>query len=136
MPGNINRAGAYHCKPNVILVEKSDQLTDSISWMSLKVITEYTTQPFKPSMPLVKTLHTKAYLIFLDQPWRRFVLALSIAKQELRVHFYDRSGTSISPAFNIDTNPGRLVAILASVMFGSWVGIGFDPTINVRPIQP
>ena len=83
MPGNINCAGAYHHKPDVILVEKSDQLTDSISWMSPKVIAEYTTQPFKPSMPLVKTLHTKAYLIFLDQPWRHFVLALSIAKQEL-----------------------------------------------------
>ena len=136
MPGNIDHAGAYHCKPDVILIEKSDQLTDSISWMSPKVITEYMTQPFKPSMPLVKTLHTKAYLIFLNQPWRRFVLALSIAKQELRVHFYDCSGTSISPTFNIDTNPGRLVAILASVMFGSQVSIGFDPTVNVRPIQP
>ena len=136
MPGNIDHAGAYHHKFNVILIEKSDQLTNSISWMSLKVITEYMTQPFKPSMPLMKTLHTKAYLIFLDQPWRCFILALSIAKQELRVHFYDHSGTSISPTFNINTNPGCLVTILTSVMFGSWVSRGFDPTINVRPIQP
>ena len=136
MPGNVEGAGAYHRKPDIILVEKSDQLNDSISWMSPKVIAEHTNQSFKPSLPLVKTIHTKAYLIFLDQPWRRFVLALSIAKKELRVHFYNRSGTSISPAFNIETDPGRLVAILASVMFGSQVCIGFDPTINVRPVRP
>ena len=136
MPGNVDGAGAFHRKPDIILVETSDQPTDSISWMSPQVIAEYTAQSFKPSMSLVKTIHTKAYLIFLDQPWRRYVLALSIAKQELRVHFYDRSGTSISPAFNIETNPGCLVAILASVMFGSRVGIGFDPTINVKPVHP
>ena len=136
MPGTVDGAGAYHRKPNIILVEKSDQLNDSISWMSPKVIAEHTSQPFKPSLPLVKTIHTKAYLIFLDQPWRRFVLALSIAKKELRVHFYDRSGNSVSPAFNIETDPGRLVAILASVMFGSRICVGFDPTINVRPVRP
>ena len=136
MPGNVDGAGAYHHKPDIILVEKSDQLADSISWMSPKVLAEHTTQAFKLSMPLVKTIHTKAYLIFLDQPWRRFVLALSIVKQDLRVHFYDHSGASISPAFNIETSPGRLVAILASVMFGSRDSIGFDPTIIVRPTQP
>ena len=134
MPGNIDGAGAYHCKPDIILIEKSDQVTNSISWMSPTVIAEHS-QSFKPSLPLVKTIHMKVYLIFLDQPWRHFVLALSIAKKELQVHFYDHSGTSISPAFNIETDPGHLVTILASVMFGSWVCIGFNPTINVRPVQ-
>ena len=83
MPGNVDGAGAFHRKPDIILVKTSDQPTDSISWMSLQVIVEYTAQSFKPSMSLVKTIHTKVYLIFLDQPWRRYVLALSIAKQEL-----------------------------------------------------
>ena len=67
----------------------TDTLTDCISWMSPKVLAECTNQAWKPSIPLVKTLHTKAYLVLLDQPWRRFVLAVSIVKQDIRVHFYD-----------------------------------------------
>lgn len=136
MPGNVDGAGAFHRKPDLILVEKSDALTDSISWMSPKVIAECTSQAWKPSLALVKTLHTKAYLVLLNQPWRRFVLALSIVKQDIRVHFYDHSGCSVSPAFNIHSNPRAFVTILAAVMFGSRLCIGFDPTITVKPVRP
>ena len=104
--------------------------------MSPKVIAKYSSQVWSPSSRLTKTLHTKAYLVFLDQPWRRFVLALSIAGEQLRVHFYDRSGCSISPAFNIYHNPTAVVAILAIVMFGPRLCIGFDPTVIVRPTYP
>ncbi|KIM60157.1 hypothetical protein SCLCIDRAFT_79973, partial [Scleroderma citrinum Foug A] len=89
-----------------------------------------------PSSCLTKTLHTKVYLVFLDQPWRHFVLALSIVGEQLRVHFYDRSGCSISPAFNIYHNPTAVVAILATIMFGPHLCIGFDPTVIVTPIYP
>ena len=136
MPGTVEGAGAFHRKPDLILVEKSDALTDCISWMSPKVLAECTNQAWKPSIPLVKTLHTKAYLVLLDQPWRRFVLAVSIMKQDIRVHFYDRSGCSVSPAFNIHSNPHIFVTILVAIMFESRVCIGFDPTITVRPVQP
>ncbi|KAI6003152.1 hypothetical protein EDD15DRAFT_2361051 [Pisolithus albus] len=136
MPGTADGAGAYNRKPDMILVEKSDPPSDSISWMSPKVIAEYSSQAWKPSTRLQKTLHTKAYLVFLDQPWRRFVLGLSVAKQQMRVHFYDRSGCSISPPFDIHSNPHTLVAILTAVMFGPRQCVGFDPTVNVWPILP
>jgi len=102
--------------------------------MSPKVIAEYSSQVWTPSSRLTKTLHTKAYLVFLDQPWRRFVLALSIMGEQLRVHFYDRSGCSISPPFDIHCNPSNLVTILTTVMFGPRLCIGFDPTVIVRPV--
>jgi len=138
MPGNVEGAGTFHHKPDLILIEKSDALTDTISWMSPKVIAKYTSQVWKPSIALVKTLHTKAYLVLvlLDQPWRWFVLALSIMKQDIRIHFYDRSGCSVSPAFNIHSNPHAFITILAAVMFGSRLCIGFDPTITVKPVRP
>jgi len=136
MPGNADGAGAYCRKPDIILIEKADTPTDSISWMSPKVIAECTNQAWKPSMPLMKTLHTKAYLVFLDQPWRCFVLALSIVKEKMRVHFYDRSGGSVSPPINIQHDPRAFVAVLATIMFSSPLCIGFDPTITVRPVQP
>ncbi|KAI6023116.1 hypothetical protein BKA83DRAFT_4125790 [Pisolithus microcarpus] len=37
---------------------------------------------------------------------------------------------SISPLFNIDSNPKAFVAILAAVMFGPHQCIGFDPTLT------
>ncbi|KIK20988.1 hypothetical protein PISMIDRAFT_104836, partial [Pisolithus microcarpus 441] len=140
MPGTVDGAGAYHCKPDLILVESIHGLnylpSDSISWMSPKVITKYTGQTWKSSYCLQKTLHTKAYLVLLDQPWRQFVLGLSIVRQQMHVHFYDHSSCSISPLFNIDSNPKAFVAILAAVMFGPHQCIGFDPTLTVRPILP
>jgi len=136
MPGNADGTGAYCCKPDIILIEKADTPTDSILWMSPKVIAECTNQAWKPSMPLMKTLHTKAYLVFLNQPWRHFVLALSIVKEEMCVHFYNHSGGSVSPPINIQCNPRAFVSVLATIMFSSQLCIGFDPTITVRPVQP
>jgi len=104
--------------------------------MSPKVITEYSSQGWTPSTRLTKTLHTKAYLVFLDQPWRRFVLGMLIAKQQMRMHFYDRSGCSISPPFDVHSDPAAFVAVLAAVMFGSRPCIGFDPTMTVKPVYP
>ena len=136
MPGNPDGTSAFHRKPDLILIDTSDVVVDSLSWMSPKVIAEYTIQAWKPSLPITKTLHTKAYLTFLDQPWRHFVLGLSIAKEDIWVHFFDHSGISVLPPFNIHRNPRAFISILATVMFGSQLCIGFDPTITVKPVQP
>ena len=50
-------------------------------------------------------MDTKAYLIMVDQPWRCYVLGLSLANEEVCVHFYDHSGGAISPLFNIHAEP-------------------------------
>jgi len=54
----------------------------------------------------------------------------------MHIHFYDRSGGSVSPPINIQCNPRAFVAVLATIMFSSWLCIGFDSTITVRLVQP
>ena len=94
MPGSIG----YTRKPDLAPIDKGTISHDEITcqWLSPKVIAEYTKETFQPASRLGKTMDTKAYLVLVDQPWRRFVLGLSIANGELRVHLYDHSGVAIS----------------------------------------
>ncbi|KAI5988433.1 hypothetical protein EDD15DRAFT_2371481 [Pisolithus albus] len=112
MPGTVDGASAYHHKLDLILVEKSDLEN------------------------IVPPPENTPYLVLLNQPWRRFVLDLSVARQQLRIHFYDHSGCSISLPFDIHSNPKAFVAILAAIMFGPRQCIGFDPNLTIRPTLP
>jgi len=79
-------------------------------------------------------MDTKAYLVMVDQPWRCFVLGLSLANEELRVHFYDHSGGSISLPFNIHAEPDSFLYIVSGLVFGIHSCIGFDMTIKISPL--
>lgn len=136
LPGTPNGAGAYDRHPDLILLESAEHATEAISWLTPTVLGEYTSEAWKPAMRLSKTLHTKAYLVFLDQPWRRFVLCLSMCRQEMRIHHYDRSGVRISPPFDINDRPDAFLKILAAIIFGPRVCIGFDPTVTVISNPP
>lgn len=136
LPGTPKGAGAYHRCPDLILIESADQTPGSLSWMSPTVLAEYTSEKWTPGMRLAKTLHTKAYLTLLDQPWRRFVLCMSLCQKEMRVHFYDRSGAVVSPPFDINAEPHFFIAVLSAVVFGPRLSVGFDPTISISPTRP
>lgn len=136
MPGNENGAGNFDRHPDLILLESAEYATESISWVSPVVLAEYTSETWKPTMRLTKTLHTKSYLTFLDQPWRRYVLCISICKRDFRVHFYDRSGVCLSPPFDISQCPTQFVTILAAITFGPRICVGFDQTITVTLSRP
>lgn len=86
---------AYPHMPDLVLIDNSAVSHDEITWLSPKVIAEYTKETFQPASRIGNTMDTKARLVLVDQPWRRFVLGLSIANSELRVHFYDHSGGAI-----------------------------------------
>ena len=124
---------AYHykCKPDLILLENELLPRNEISWKSPKVLAKLTRELFTPTAHIARTLDTKAYLIMIKQPWRRFVLALSFSRLELHLHYYDRSGGSISPPFHLQCNPQEFLFILACVVFGPRSCIGFDDTINI-----
>ena len=64
------------------------------------------------------------------------MLGMSIVKRQMRVHFYNRSGCSISPPLHVHSDATIFVTILMAVMFGSRPCIGFDPTVSVKPIYP
>jgi hypothetical protein len=76
-------------KPDVCLSEHTE-----LRWNTILVVAEFTTTSYTLSIPAGKTLDTKAWLIFREQPWRHFVLSLSFSNNyhELWVHLHDHSG--------------------------------------------
>ncbi|KIM61613.1 hypothetical protein SCLCIDRAFT_83128, partial [Scleroderma citrinum Foug A] len=80
-----------------------------------------------------RTMDTKVYLVMVDQPWRHFVLGLSLANEELWVHFYDHSGGLISLPFNIHAELDSFLYIISRLVFGICSCIGFDMTIKISP---
>ncbi|KAF8436279.1 hypothetical protein L210DRAFT_3648035 [Boletus edulis BED1] len=129
LPGSTG----YSRKPDLVLVDNDAMSHDEITWLSPKVIAEYTKETFQPASRIGKTMDTKAYLVLVDQPWRRFILGLSIANCDLRVHFYDHSGGAISPAFNIHADAQHFFFIIAALAFGCRASIGFDLTVEIHP---
>jgi len=124
----------YNRKPDLVLVSNTITSCNEITWLSPKVIGEYSKESFQPASHIRRTMDTKVYLVMVDQPWRRFVLGLSLANEELRVHFYDHSGGSISPPFNIHVEPDSFLYIVGGLVFGIHSCISFDMTIKISPL--
>ncbi|KAG2050199.1 hypothetical protein BDR06DRAFT_974717 [Suillus hirtellus] len=57
-----------------------------LHWNTILVVAELTTTSYTPSIPARKTLDTKAWLIFREQPWRHFVLSLSFSNNYHELH--------------------------------------------------
>ncbi|KAG2739035.1 hypothetical protein P692DRAFT_201730204 [Suillus brevipes Sb2] len=106
-----------------------------LHWNTILIVAELTTTSYTPSIPAGKTLDTKAWLIFREQPWRHFVLSLSFSNnyRELRVHVHDHSGGIVTPEINIHENPDAFKYIMACIVFGRRDCIGFDLTITINP---
>jgi hypothetical protein len=117
-------------KPDVCLSEHTE-----LRWNTILVVAELTTTSYTPSIPAGKTLDTKAWLVFREQPWRRFILSLSFSNnyRELRVHVHDHSGGIVTPEINIHENPDAFKYIMACIVFGQRDCIGFDLTITINP---
>ncbi|KAI6142015.1 hypothetical protein BKA82DRAFT_4361475 [Pisolithus tinctorius] len=131
---SLRGSTGYSQKPDLILVDNTPVSLDEITWLSPKVIAEYSKESFKPASRLGKMMDTKAYLTLVDQPWRHYVLGLSITDSELlRLHFYDHSGGAISPSINIHTDAEVFIYIVCAVAFGSRSTLGFDSTIEISP---
>jgi hypothetical protein len=101
-------------KPDIIM---SDDLNPG--WAEIKVVAELTSSEYKPAERVAKSLDTKAYLILRHQPWRRFALMMSFCNKyrELRVHTYDRSGSAISPYFDIQRHKDAFVRAHKDIIF-------------------
>lgn len=121
--------GLVQRKPDLCL---SDDVT--LQWNNILVVTDMTASQFSLSMPAGKTLDTKAYLVFREQPWKRFVLFLSFTHQhsELRVHLYDHLGGIVTPAIQIHDQPDNFKYVMAYIVFGSRHCMGFDLTISIN----
>ncbi|KAG1888894.1 uncharacterized protein F5891DRAFT_1199124 [Suillus fuscotomentosus] len=117
-------AHTYKALPGSEVKRKLDLLlSDEImaNWGNIRVSAELTHSSYQPVLRLVKAADGHAYLMLSEQPWRCFVLVLSLTNkyQELRVLFYDHAGGVVSPAFNIYQKPSIVAHIIAALHFSS-----------------
>ncbi|KAG2156557.1 uncharacterized protein EDB93DRAFT_1247266 [Suillus bovinus] len=135
------------CKPDLIL---SDDVP--AKWGNIRVSGELTHSTYKPTTQLGKAADTHVYLMMSEQPWRCFVLILSLTDQyrHLRVLMYDHSGGAVSTHFNIYSQPDLFSHIIAVINFGNLECVRYDlivsftkhvslslskPIRNYRPIK-
>ena len=78
----------------------------------------------------------KAYAIFMSQPSRRFVVAVSLARQEFRLHVFDRSGVIHSLGHNLHRSPDLFARLMYALAFGSPDKLGFDTTFIDPAVFP
>lgn len=122
-------------KPDLVLLTDGDVMEDSkmVTWGRIKALGELTAQTLKTNTTLIKSLNTKAYILFCAQPWRRYLLAISVARDELRIHLYDRSGVVISPPINFHRNITETFRIIGAFAGADNALLGFDPTLEIFP---
>ena len=127
------QGSTYTQKPDLVLIDNVTVTVDELTWLSPKIVREFMKESFQPAGHLGKTMDMKAYLMFVEQPWRRFMLGLSIANNDLCFHFYDHTGSAISPPFNIHEHPNHLIYILSALAFGYHSCLSFNPSIRISP---
>lgn len=84
-------------KVRPVLVDNAAIIVNEVTGLSPKVVGEFMKELFQPAGHLGKAMNTKAYPMFVEHPWRRFVLGLSIVNKDLCLHFYDHTGGAIFP---------------------------------------
>ena len=98
------------------------------------MLCEYTSRPFNRT--LEQTIKLKAYSIFTVQNDRRFVIILTIADRNLRLHLFDRAGALYSRPYNIHQHPRVLIHIMCLALTAPEDFLGYDPTILIRTLIP
>ncbi|KAG0693551.1 hypothetical protein DFH29DRAFT_1007207 [Suillus ampliporus] len=117
-------------KPNVVLLDRDVELT---GWAHVLTCVEITGSDLgaKHDIPLYKGVITKGYLMMQEQPWCRFVILFSISANNLRAHYIDRSGLTITRPISIAKSPTRLVDMLNTMSLANSKYHGMDPTMHM-----
>ena len=127
---SLNDEPRWSRKPDLILLE--GQGDGPITWKSLKALGEFTFSTLAANKTLVKMLNTKAYLLLSSQPWRRYILAISFADFQMRLHFYDRSGAQVSSPINFHRDLQPVVEVIHAFAYADRDLLGYDPTIDIH----
>ncbi|KAG2339631.1 hypothetical protein BDR05DRAFT_1003140 [Suillus weaverae] len=108
-----------------------------LEWSNILVVAELTSSHYSPVEHAGKMLDTKAWLIFREQLWRRFMLCLSFCKEyrELRVHIYDHSGGIVTRPVDIHQETDKFRYIMVCIIYSTRDCIGFDSTMFINPTQ-
>jgi Fungal protein kinase len=139
----IGASSSIKRKPDLILIDKTyfDEFQDNphkqIDWAFIRAIAELTCSP-SISKRMTDSINAKAYLMFLCQYNRRFVVALSFTsarEESFRLTVTDREG---QVHWTVGLHSSRrkersllFLRILFILMFGSSADIGLDPNFEI-----
>ncbi|KAF8546550.1 hypothetical protein OG21DRAFT_1527756, partial [Imleria badia] len=118
-------------KPDVTLVQldEYDKVPcDGFSWQNIASFLELTSDEFSAQIWL--QLVKKAYAIFVAQHSRCFIIALSVANQNLHIHHFDHSGVVHSRGYNIHEHATFLVQVIYTLTMAPLEHISYDPTLS------
>ncbi|KAG0699465.1 hypothetical protein DFH29DRAFT_877289 [Suillus ampliporus] len=129
-------ANATHAVKDEEVQQKPDlALLDDVTarWDTIKAVCKLMLQLYLPQSTVGKTIDSKAYFLLRHQPWRWFVLLLSLTNKycDLQVHMYDHSGGVVMPHINIVSNLNFYLHVLSCLVFGNPKCIGYDPSILI-----
>lgn len=120
-------------KPDIALLQKDpfdphgpDSWRNVMSFLELSSSNDFS--------QIAKQLTRKAYAVFVAQPGRRFVPALSITHSHFRLHVFDHASIINTHAYCIHHNADYLIAVLYTLVFAPPKFIGYDPTIFFSPV--
>ena len=120
-------------KPDIVFCSQPDPKS-GFAWHNVISFLELTSSPY--SVHLQHDITWKVYAVFTLQPARRFVVALSLACQDFRLHIFDRSGAIHSLAHNIHKSANSFCRLLYVFTFGRPEHLGFNPTFLDPSLSP
>ncbi|KAI6020926.1 hypothetical protein BKA83DRAFT_4126818 [Pisolithus microcarpus] len=120
-------------KPDIILCGQLDQHT-GFAWHNVISFLELMSSTH--STQLQQDITCKAYAVFMSQPSRRFIVAISLACQEFHLHIFNCSGTIHSLGHNLHKSADLFTRLMYTLAFGSPDMLGFDPTFIDPTISP
>lgn len=126
--------GAMKIKPDLIFCSNDPLSKTAPTWTQVISFMEVTSKPNDPNMSV--NLARKAYAVFIAQPGRRFLMAISISAQVFRLHVYDRSGVIHSCGYNIHIHADIFSKLLYFFAFAQPKELGYNPTFIYFDIIP
>lgn len=120
-------------KPDIVLCGQLDGPA-GFAWHKVISFLELTSSAF--GAQLRRDITRKAYAVFMSQPSRCFVVAVSLARQEFRLHVFDRSGVIHSLGYNLHKFSDLFARLMYTLAFGSLDKLGFDPTFIDPAMSP
>lgn len=120
-------------KPDIVFCGQLGPQKD-FAWHDALSFLELTSSPYNTQ--LERNITRKAYALFMSQPCRRFVVAISIARQDFRLHVYDHSGVIHSRGHNIHNSADLFLRVIYVLNFGNPTALGFDPTFINPTLSP
>ena len=129
-----NPATPLECKPDIVLVDR--KFKGFLTWRDLHAFGEITTQRRYHTV-MQQTVFTKTYLMFSAQESRRFVCSFAFyGGGEARLSLIDREGIMYQKVNFLNSgeqNAAIFVQMVAGFMCGNLTGLGYDPTIQLKP---